>query len=177
MDSLCCLYIHTTDIPLSTRLADGLGGGFPFLLIGYTPKLVLPLPNLRHSTIASVLKIFYHRSAHTSNKTKPVPRCKDHNLRNVHLSIHFAAKIWLASLDSIYIFAFGENYGCHQFLNWWQQQSTGLLHLDGFESALKKRQRLKQQMLFKPFWQHMIIVIRFQMVSLGFETINEKMKP
>ena len=29
------------------------------------------------------------------------------------------------------IFADGKNYSSHQFLNWWQQQSTGLLHLDG----------------------------------------------
>ena len=31
MDSLCCFSLHTLDIPQSTRLADGLGGGFPFL--------------------------------------------------------------------------------------------------------------------------------------------------
>ena len=27
-----------------------------------------------------------------------------------------------------------ENICSHQFLNWWQQGSTGALHLDGFES-------------------------------------------
>ena len=26
------------------------------------------------------------------------------------------------------------NYGGHQFLNWWLQHATGMLHLDGFES-------------------------------------------
>ena len=26
-------------------------------------------------------------------------------------------------------------YGCHQFLNWWQQMPTGYLHFDGFESV------------------------------------------
>ena len=31
-------------------------------------------------------------------------------------------------------FADGKNYGSHQFLNWWQQHATGMLHLDGFES-------------------------------------------
>jgi hypothetical protein len=28
----------------------------------------------------------------------------------------------------------GENRGSHQFLNWWQQQSPGLLHLEWFDS-------------------------------------------
>ena len=27
-----------------------------------------------------------------------------------------------------------KNYCSHQFLNWWQQVSTGHLHLNGFES-------------------------------------------
>ena len=39
-------------------------------------------------------------------------------------------------------FAEGKLYGSHQFLNWWQQVSTGHLHLNGFESlseANKKR--------------------------------------
>ena len=31
-------------------------------------------------------------------------------------------------------FAPGKAYGCHQFLNWWPQDATGFLHLDGFES-------------------------------------------
>ena len=31
-------------------------------------------------------------------------------------------------------FAGGKAYGCHQFLNWWPQDATGILHLDGFES-------------------------------------------
>ena len=33
--------------------------------------------------------------------------------------------------DLIFILAFGKNSCGHQFLNWWQQQSTGLLHLTG----------------------------------------------
>ncbi len=36
--------------------------------------------------------------------------------------------------DSICIFAFGKNYGSHQFLNWWQEGSIEALRLDGFES-------------------------------------------
>ena len=39
-------------------------------------------------------------------------------------------------------FTGGKLYGSHQFLNWWQQYATGILHLDGFESqseANKKR--------------------------------------
>ena len=35
----------------------------------------------------------------------------------------------------------GENQRNHQFLNWWQQMSTGHLHLDGFESHLKIKTR------------------------------------
>jgi hypothetical protein len=35
----------------------------------------------------------------------------------------------------------GENYGSHQFLNWWQQLSTGQLHLDGFESTTPTKQK------------------------------------
>ena len=31
-------------------------------------------------------------------------------------------------------FAEGKLYGSHPFLNWWQQVSTGHLHLNGFES-------------------------------------------
>ena len=31
-------------------------------------------------------------------------------------------------------FRFAETYGSHQFLHWWQQVSTGHLHLDGFET-------------------------------------------
>ena len=30
-------------------------------------------------------------------------------------------------VDSISIFAFGENYCSHQFLNWWQQHAGGML--------------------------------------------------
>ena len=31
------------------------------------------------------------------------------------------------------------SYGCHQFLNWWLQYATGILHLDGFESYISKK--------------------------------------
>ncbi len=39
-------------------------------------------------------------------------------------------------VDSICIFSgyAKENKCSHQFLNWWQQLSTGQLHVDGFES-------------------------------------------
>ena len=37
-------------------------------------------------------------------------------------------------VDSICIFACGENKCSHQFLNWWQQHATGMLHINGFES-------------------------------------------
>ena len=33
----------------------------------------------------------------------------------------------------------GKNYCSHQFLNWWQQVSTGHLHLDGFESRSRRK--------------------------------------
>jgi len=39
-----------------------------------------------------------------------------------------------AGLD-LHFLPMAENKGSHQFLNWWQQVSTGYLHLDGFESA------------------------------------------
>ena len=31
--------------------------------------------------------------------------------------------------------------GSHQFLNWWQQYATGILHLDGFDSHSNKQKR------------------------------------
>ena len=34
------------------------------------------------------------------------------------------------------IFTDGENSCSHQFLNWCQQQSTGLFHINGFDSLL-----------------------------------------
>ena len=34
----------------------------------------------------------------------------------------------------------GRNQCSHQFLNWWQQLSTGQLHLDGFESLTNPMQ-------------------------------------
>jgi len=33
----------------------------------------------------------------------------------------------------------GKNKCSHQFLNWWQQLSTGQLHLEGFESTSKQK--------------------------------------
>ena len=35
------------------------------------------------------------------------------------------------------IFAFGENRCSHQFLNWWQQLSTGQLHFAGSNLSYK----------------------------------------
>ena len=35
----------------------------------------------------------------------------------------------------------GENHGSHQFLNWWQQYATGILHSDGFESQSEVKKR------------------------------------
>ena len=32
-------------------------------------------------------------------------------------------------------FCFAKMYGIHQFLNWWMQHPTGVLHSDGFESG------------------------------------------
>ena len=41
--------------------------------------------------------------------------------------------------------------GSHQFLNWWQQYATGILHLDGFDShSNKQKKRLAKASLF--FW-------------------------
>ena len=43
------------------------------------------------------------------------------------------------------------NHGSHQFLNRWQQMSTGHLHLDGFEShTLPKRK--PHRMVWFSFW-------------------------
>ena len=39
--------------------------------------------------------------------------------------------------------------GSHQFLNWWQQYATGILHLDGFDSHTdKQKKRLAKASLF-----------------------------
>ena len=47
---------------------------------------------------------------------------------------------WQRMRDSICISAPpGRNQCSHQFLNWWQQLSTGQLHLDGFESISKQK--------------------------------------
>ena len=41
--------------------------------------------------------------------------------------------------------------GSHQFLNWWQQYATGILHLDGFDShSNMHKKRLAKASLF--FW-------------------------
>ena len=50
-----------------------------------------------------------------------------------------------------------ENICSHQFLNWWQQVSTGHLHLDGFEShhlptAKQKHQPLRLVFCFGGGW-------------------------
>jgi len=52
-----------------------------------------------------------------------------------------SAPILLVDIEStvtgldLHFLPMAENKGSHQFLNWWQQVSTGYLHLDGFESA------------------------------------------
>ena len=58
-----------------------------------------------------------------------------------HIKQNPVHKDWVlwGMVDSICIFACGENYCSHQFLNWWQQLSTGQLHLDGFESTSKQK--------------------------------------
>ena len=60
-------------------------------------------------------------------------------------------------VDSICIFAFGKNYCSHQFLNWWQQHATGMLHCYGFEShhhhtAKQKHQPLRLVFCFGGGW-------------------------
>jgi len=39
----------------------------------------------------------------------------------------------------LFAFCLRQNYCSHQFLNWWQQQSTGLLHLDGSNLAAQRK--------------------------------------
>ncbi len=34
----------------------------------------------------------------------------------------------------------GKAYGCSQFANWLPQDATGILHLDGFESYIRKKE-------------------------------------
>jgi len=34
----------------------------------------------------------------------------------------------------MFISSGNEHYGSHQFLNWWQQHATGMLHLNRFKS-------------------------------------------
>ena len=52
------------------------------------------------------------------------------DLANLCLLLPTSAELCSAwgMVDSICIFAFGKNYCSHQFLNWWQQLSTGQLH-------------------------------------------------
>ena len=35
----------------------------------------------------------------------------------------------------------GKSYRCHQFLNWWLQYATGILHLDGFVSYIGQKRK------------------------------------
>ena len=42
---------------------------------------------------------------------------------------------------SIFIFAFAKNYCSHQFLNWWQELSTGQFHCYGFESRSRHKNK------------------------------------
>ena len=55
-------------------------------------------------------------------------------------------------IDLHFLFLLEKENNCsHQFLNWWQQVSTGHLHLDGFDSVFlthKKRETLLRVSLF-----------------------------
>ena len=55
-------------------------------------------------------------------------------------------------IDLHFLFLLEKENNCsHQFLNWWQQVSTGHLHLDGFDSLVagdKKRERQKPLSFF-----------------------------
>ena len=44
-----------------------------------------------------------------------------------------------------------EHFGSHQFLNWWPQMSTSILHLNGFESDVHiKHKKEDDGLLFYP---------------------------
>ena len=47
--------------------------------------------------------------------------------------------IWWSRGESTCICGYATNNCSHQFLNWWQELSTGQFHLDGFDSLATKR--------------------------------------
>ena len=51
------------------------------------------------------------------------------------------------------IFAVGKNKYSHQFLNWWQQQSTGPLRFTFFKSSAPKAENTRPLMWSGVFWQ------------------------
>ena len=51
-------------------------------------------------------------------------------------------RLWAVQDPIAKLFPAGNNlYGSHQFLNWWQQMSTGHLHLDGFEPHIATKKK------------------------------------
>ena len=75
----------------------------------------------------------------------------DRNLQSGLSHFHPAKNVPVTGLDCHFCFA--KMYGSHQFLNWWQQHPTGVLHLDGFESGTitnKKEEALASSFLLVP---------------------------